>query len=140
MYKFVVTPPPLAVFVFLTNRSGRLERLRHVYITRLTRNLIIVLFQSRNVEMVVNTLVRYGARRWRVLRMPVGSNYTICNVHKIEQKIERVIIRYKWHVYSVGVVFEATRCIIKLYHHRQHKKYTVRDSIKEVVSRKEIIE
>ena len=33
----------------------------------------------------------------------------------------------------VGVVFEATRCIIKLYHHRQHKKYTVRDSIKEVV-------
>ena len=33
----------------------------------------------------------------------------------------------------VAVVFEAIGYIIKLYHHRQHKKYTVRDSIKEVV-------
>ena len=31
------------------------------------------------------------------------------------------------------MVFEAIRNIIKSYHHRQHKKYTVRDSVKEVV-------
>ena len=41
---------------------------------------------------------------------------------------------------SVTVVFEATHYMMKLYHHRQHKKYTVRDSIKEVVWRKEIKE
>ena len=35
--------------------------------------------------------------------------------------------------HAVAVVFEATRYVIKLYHHRQHKKYTVRDIIKEVV-------
>ena len=35
---------------------------------------------------------------------------------------------------DVAVVFEATRYIIKLYYHRkQQRKYTVRDSIKEVV-------
>ena len=39
----------------------------------------------------------------------------------------------KTSVQTVAVVFEATRYIIKLYHHRQHKKYTVRGSIKEVV-------
>ena len=43
-------------------------------------------------------------------------------------------------LFGVAVVFEVTRYIIKLYHHRQHRKYTVRDSIKGVVWREEIKE
>ena len=42
-------------------------------------------------------------------------------------------IKREFNITSVAVVFEATRYIIKLYHNRQHKKYTVRESIKEVV-------
>ena len=53
-----------------------------------------------------------------------GKLFNVFNIQKMQDRL---------FDYIVAVVFEAIGYIIKLYHHRQHKKYTVRDSINEVV-------